>query len=373
MFLQDAQLLFNDSNLIIFVLKMRLIIQNTIRTFKNSVRIIIDKHICISKNKVYTLCQLLRKEFEQWYLYFKLNMTTIDCLISPRITEHPMYELNNNNIQNDLLLGLMIGDCLGKRYNCEPDIARIQVAKDTNKNGHLMLLGKGSPLSSNTRLAILLYKNLRTFNIHTIAKEFSKWYNELQYDEGSSISVFSGIKNETSSVDAYNKIMDAAIRFNSKETSGDYLVRISPMVLLKSENVLDFTEQVVKLTHPNKVAIELARVYITALRYSLNTNDKSIVWEAAFNEAKEESIKDILIASQTNSPINNTDEMLSVFGVAFFELMNGKSFGDSLTRIVSRGGDAALNASVTGALLGSFYGKDGIPVDWVNSMASFLQ
>lgn len=47
--------------------------------------------------------------------------------------------------------------------------------------------------------------------------------------------------------------------------------------------------------------------------------------------------------------------MRHVFQSAFYELLHGKSFADSLVRAIQRGGDTDTNGAIVGALLGKFF------------------
>jgi len=53
------------------------------------------------------------------------------------------------------------------------------------------------------------------------------------------------------------------------------------------------------------------------------------------------------------------------FRLAFWELLHAPSFAAGVIDVANRGGDADTNAAITGALLGAFYGLDGLPQRWV--------
>lgn len=59
---------------------------------------------------------------------------------------------------------------------------------------------------------------------------------------------------------------------------------------------------------------------------------------------------------------------LKTLGAGFWALQQGKSFQDSISKIISAGGDADTNAAVAGALLGVKFGYKSIPQKWVEGL-----
>lgn len=61
------------------------------------------------------------------------------------------------------------------------------------------------------------------------------------------------------------------------------------------------------------------------------------------------------------------------FRLAFWQLVHASSVEDALVDVVNRGGDADTNGAITGALLGSAYGRQAIPERWLARVLSALQ
>ncbi len=57
------------------------------------------------------------------------------------------------------------------------------------------------------------------------------------------------------------------------------------------------------------------------------------------------------------------------FRLAFHALLHAKSFDRALLSVVSLGGDADTNGAIAGALLGAFFGEQGIRPDWRKKVA----
>ncbi len=52
------------------------------------------------------------------------------------------------------------------------------------------------------------------------------------------------------------------------------------------------------------------------------------------------------------------------FRMALWQLVHAQSYKDAIIDVANRGSTSAANSSVTGALLGAYYGLEGIPDDW---------
>ncbi len=52
------------------------------------------------------------------------------------------------------------------------------------------------------------------------------------------------------------------------------------------------------------------------------------------------------------------------FQMAFYELLHGKSFDQSLINVIEQGGDTDTNGCIVGALIGALYGIKNIPIQW---------
>ncbi|MBM7115763.1 ADP-ribosylglycohydrolase family protein [Archangium primigenium] len=58
--------------------------------------------------------------------------------------------------------------------------------------------------------------------------------------------------------------------------------------------------------------------------------------------------------------------------LAYWELLHAPTFEAALVDVINRGGDADVNAAVTGALLGAFHGEEAIPSDWSQGVLDAL-
>lgn len=63
-------------------------------------------------------------------------------------------------------------------------------------------------------------------------------------------------------------------------------------------------------------------------------------------------------------PIGKQDTVLFSLELALYAFLHTSSFEEGMHLVVMKGGSANANASVYGALAGSFYGEEGIPSRW---------
>ena len=138
------------------------------------------------------------------------------------------------------------------------------------------------------------------------------------------------------------------------------------------------------MTNPNPIALEAVSVYVTAIRTAIRTGDPVETYAAAVEAASENGeIRKLLTASEKQPEpviLSNGKTVLSdsqfqgYLGVAlqntFYELLNTEGFEQSMTNIISRGGDTDTNGAIAGALLGAIYGFDAIPSDWSEAVLS---
>ena len=91
------------------------------------------------------------------------------------------------------------------------------------------------------------------------------------------------------------------------------------------------------------------------------------------NDSKHNPEPIYLIKDSTEKYINTDDKQFQGYvGVAlqnaFYELLNGNTFYESMINIIKRGGDVDTNCAIAGYLLGAFYGYKNIDQDWIKAV-----
>ncbi len=100
-------------------------------------------------------------------------------------------------------------------------------------------------------------------------------------------------------------------------------------------------------------------------------------YQAALDEAKRSSaaapILEALRQAAEHPPKDyqeNQGWVLIALQNAFYQLLHAASLEEGVVETVMRGGDTDTNAAVAGALLGSVYGRNGIPPQWLRNLLS---
>lgn len=316
-----------------------------------------------------------------------------------------------------VLYGQLIGDALGARYEFQSaELAAANIKADSIDE-HLPILGGGKfnvapgQITDDSELALCLAYTLYTYgyNIRKIADAYANWYHSGPFDIGFSIrNAFAG-----SSPTAYenNTIMSRnAVEMNANSKSNGNLMRISPLAIYiahtsinaahtKNASIIntvvsesgthntgqmqaDFIGMIMEecgLTHSNPVAMNAAIVYICAIRMAIISGDRRRTYDSALQLAQiiDGEVYGILNAARDTNKVHiktaqgvehvrADSRQAGYLGIAlqnaFYELLHGHSFEESMRRIISLGGDTDTNAAIAGALLGAIYGASRIDI-----------
>lgn len=296
-----------------------------------------------------------------------------------------------NKIEGSIF-GMVIGDALGSRYEFKKKqeiIQQINLDSLNSKDKFLPILGGGhfnvvaGQVTDDSELAFgLLHSliNLGTYNKEAVANKYLKWYNSKPFDIGNTTA--QAFENARS----YYDIIKNSEKYNKTSLSNGCLMRIAPLgifgVFIKNELLVKFCFEDTIMTNPNTIAVDAVIVFCIAIKTALTTNDKQLIFNAAYSIVHTNLIKNILKMAFDGNPeptiLPNGDftktngEHIGYLGIAlqnaFFELIHGKSFYESLCNVISRGGDTDTNACITGSLLGAYYGKNNLPEPWIKSV-----
>lgn len=205
------------------------------------------------------------------------------------------------------------------------------------------------------------------------AERYSEWYKSGPFDIGTTTS---GSLCGTNPDD----IKARAQSRNMKSKSNGCLMRSSAMGVIGATLSLDQLKELVTndciLTNPNPVCIDGVFVFNVAIRCILLGGTKEEAYAAAVANCTTDEIRACLDMARTTAekiPVDGTfartdSHYQGYIGVAiqnaFYELLNGTSFYESIKAIVLRGGDTDTTACIAGSLLGAYYGVDEIPNQW---------
>lgn len=283
-----------------------------------------------------------------------------------------------------LIYGQYIGDALGTRYEFKSSRrATEKIAEDT-VNGFLPILGEGpfnvprGSVTDDTELHSALFQSLRElgcYNKEDVARRYIKWYNSGPFDVGTTTSrAFSGAKN-------YEQVIQNSSEENQHSLSNGCLMRISALGIyglkLDQQALLELARENCRMTNPNLLTQDCVAVYCLALKAALEGSDRQTIYNKALSVATLDTTKTLLrnavnaaepaVTPEGDSVMTDSSNM-GYCGIAlqnaFYELLNGRSFAESLLNIIKRGGDTDTTGCIAGSLLGAYYGVNSIPEQW---------
>ena len=297
-----------------------------------------------------------------------------------------------------VIYGQFIGDALGTRYEFKPkDQINAQIQADLQPcSAFLPVLGGGpfdlvpGQVTDDTELACGLAHALIShgkFDQSTVAENYLTWVNSSPFDVGRTTR---GALYGNHTVE---HIKDSVERFNGFSLSNGSLMRISPLAVFyamhpeleKELTLKDACYQDVELTHSNPLAKDATYTFVKAIETGIKTGDRFKVHGTALSVAQSDLVKRFLVdATKRAEPVcmessgkpseltqpteHNVGYLGHAMQNAFYEMIFARNFHQGLLRIMQRGGDTDTNGCIAGALMGSIYGKSGIPVPWINTV-----
>ncbi len=295
----------------------------------------------------------------------------------------------NKNKVIGCLYGQVIGDALGTRYEFKKSYQIQQLFKQDRINGFLPILG-GGPFSvdkgqctDDTELAFGLAKGIienRGYQKEKIAEKYIKWFQSEPFDIGNNT------RQVFYNANTYQDVITNASNFSVDSLSNGCLMRISPLaiygIFLNNNQLLQYCKEDCTMTNPNPITINAVQVYVMAIKTALLINDRQKIFEEAKKYVKKELIYKLMKRAKNKESgfllsdgkiIDKADgKYMGYFGIAFqmafYELLYGNSFYDSMLHVISQGGDTDTNGCIVGTLLGAFYGNKNIPYNWIRNV-----
>ena len=289
-------------------------------------------------------------------------------------------------------MGQYLGDAFGTTYEfCSSKASIKKLNKNINSDGFVPIVGGGpfdlvpGQVTDDTELAMALvdaildydkYIDIDTVRVKAIWN-YIKWYKSHPFDMG--VTTSNALRHNTP-----HEVIESAQKWNQNSKSNGCIMRAFPLGIVGyilddiELNAMIFNDCVV--TNPNPVAVDAVRVFVFSIRNLLKHGDKELAYNEALRVCVTEEIKQCLIAAKTrpddipcNGMFVKTDSQYQGFvGVAiqnaYYELLNGEGFAQSIVNIISRGGDTDTNGCIGGALLGAYYGQSKLPKEWIQTV-----
>jgi len=296
----------------------------------------------------------------------------------------------------NIIIGMAVGDAVGVPYEfIYKDVIKLDPCIDMIGHGtHNQPKGTWS---DDTSMALCVVDSLKNgLNYSDMADKFSKWlYGNLWtphgkvFDNGFSTkrAIDKWIKGETSAFECGGK----SINTNG---NGSVMRTLALVPFLEGKDILmryEIVSKVSSITHAHwisRLSCFLVCEYAIAIREGF---DKYVSFDIAVGSVNTA----VEYINMRNDDEISDDEFKEVFG-ELFELIKTKpsndlfsgsgyardtamtsiwcilttnTYKEAVLKAVNYGDDTDTTACVTGGLGGVIYGVDGIPEDWVNSLA----
>ena len=322
------------------------------------------------------------------------------------------YEKNLTKIEKSsigAMIGMAIGDAMGARVEFQPLDYKYNDIKDMGHNiaGKFML--KPGQWTDDTSLCLCLadslIENEGFFDGHDIMMRFMSWWfygynNTFRYDDNRPNKCSIGLGgNILGSFKKYysEKGINEFTNYGNENTSGNgSIIRNVPISICYHKNLdlaLKIAEKQSKITHKGNEASGCCQLLTFITVKILNGyNLKDVLLNLKDNFKCNYNSVNCLAYSQKD--VNNPNEnwnwkdtnykynferafsypeyigsySMDTMAMALHILINTNSFEEAILKGVNLRGDADSLASVIGQIAGAYYGIDGIPKEWIQTI-----
>ncbi len=294
------------------------------------------------------------------------------------------------------ILGSLIGDSLGARYEFNPNYKE-QIKTDM-KNNFLDILGGGiwnllkGQFTDDSELTLTLVKSLieaKTINQDIIAKNYNLWYNSNPFDIGiTTKKCFSKKICDEMILSAKQIDIESLNKYNDNNLSNGFLMRITPIAIyisgyiykIKIINDIQFNKikELIRLdtslTHSSNQALDYAICYVFLIAYNILDGNSNRGKELlTYYLDGSDALKIFNNGINYNSKLVHDPNVLIGDVKIAFQLAVRKSyfnftFEEAIISTVNLGGDTDTNCCIVGGLVGSKLGSNIINKQWKNTV-----
>ena len=295
----------------------------------------------------------------------------------------------------DALLGVAIGDAVGVPYEFTSR-EEMQANPATDMIGHGTYNQPKGTWSDDSSLTFCLAESLvGGYDLKDMSERFIKWVDEAYWtahDQVFDIGITTSI-----AISRLRVIIDEG-NLEELERQRDYgdewdngngsLMRIIPLLFYTKgkpiKEQFDIVWEVSALTHRHIRAAMSCMIYLNVAEKLLEGKDKvdaykemrveiSELWDAIDFPEKEKKHFDKVIQNDIRDTriddLKTGGYVIEVLESSIWFFLNKNSYKDTILSIINLGHDTDTSAAIAGGLAGLYYGQEGIPKEWVVSIA----
>jgi ADP-ribosylglycohydrolase len=279
------------------------------------------------------------------------------------------------------LLGQLAGDSLGGLV----EFSSVESIKAKYPNGVRELRDGGTwrnlagQPTDDSEMALMMARTLvhaGQYDRGAVLDAYCHWW-QLAFDRGNTL--MQALGPATPGKSTAERLRLAEQHASQTSQSNGSLMRVSPLGIFGAERPKEaagWAREDSRLTHPHPVCQDACAVFVAALATAIRSGgNPQECYEAALQEAERSSIhasvRKALEAAAQAAPADFVHQMgwvLIALQNAFYQLLHAPNLEEGIINSVMRGGDTDTNAAIAGALLGAVYGRQAVPMGWVQAL-----
>lgn len=265
------------------------------------------------------------------------------------------------------ILGAILGDCVANPYLFMRSEALQEKRNEIGWDVHEM--------SDESQLLILGLETVQNSGVRYDAfiRAYQSWVHGHPMDLD---HVMCEVFGQSGTLQAKQLWHYAVTRDIGNLNSASLLVRQIPIVLSlwresDEEALLEAIDGMTRLTHSDARTREICRLYALTLALVLRGESRVRIWDALQSKIQFSSTHEHVVNSYYYPPcLDQTDYSANhvTFQRVLYDLWHSHHFISSIRDCILSGGGTDMNASAVGAILGALWGRDGLPMPWIDAL-----
>ncbi|MDH4610322.1 ADP-ribosylglycohydrolase family protein [Pseudomonas sp. BN102] len=271
------------------------------------------------------------------------------------------------------LLGLACGDAVGTTVEfCPRNTFR---PLTDMKGGGPFALAPGQ-WTDDTSMALCLAESLLAKNGFDAKDQMARYLNWWQWgylsSTGQCFDIGVTVRQALMSYQSTGQPYAGSIE---PETAGNgSIMRLAPVVLFyfpHRDNIAMFARQSSCTTHGAAEAVQSCQLLADVIANALEGRPKEAIFDLSPAMYSEPAIRDLSTGSfmhKRRDQVQGTGYCVASLEAALWCFWTTESFESAILEAANLGDDADTTAAITGQVAGAFYGKQGIPSKWLDTL-----
>jgi len=324
------------------------------------------------------------------------------------VEDQPTHVKEHAATRIDRAFGTLLGACAGDSLGAQVEFSSAGSIRGRFPQGVREMTGGGphgivpGQVTDDSELALSLARSIAAegdWIEEAVASSYVDWILSHPFDVGGTCG--NALHDVNLDFAVAPQVKENAAHMPNSEANGS-LMRASPLGVLFARKeweamnrgedmdedgwrkLLEIARNDSLLTHANKRCQQAVAVYSLAIGFAINyagPNDEPdqrqkmiYAFACRVNDLDDSEatawIAGLLHDAKTKPTENGDTAEPSIgwvkhgFQNAFYQLLHAPSFEDGIVNTIALGGDTDTNAAIAGGLLGSYFGAEGVPARW---------